>query len=35
MRGSDERAPSEDLHPEVAHPARVYDVWLGRHFVYQ
>jgi hypothetical protein len=29
MRGSDERAPSEDLHPEVAHPARVYDVWLG------
>ncbi|MFC1402012.1 MULTISPECIES: SAM-dependent methyltransferase [Streptacidiphilus] len=29
MQGTDERAPSADLHPEVAHPARVYDVWLG------
>ena len=29
MQETEERAPSADLHPEVAHPARVYDVWLG------
>jgi hypothetical protein len=29
MQGTGERPPSADLHPEVAHPARVYDVWLG------
>lgn len=30
MAGSTEEAPpSADLRPEVAHPARIYDAWLG------